>query len=73
MLNTDGSQMQFQSIDEMNRMILDGFQTMKEIINKPLKIVPDPFAPEQPSNPQQQGFARNDAENDTIKSGQVNF
>ena len=79
MLNTDGSQMQFQSIDEMNRMILDGRFQQTEGNNQQASqnSVPDPFAPEQPSNPQQQGFAENDVENDAengynqVRAGQL--
>ncbi len=75
MLNTDGSQMQFQSIDEMNKMILEGRFQQTEGNNQQVSQnnVPDPFAPEQPSNPQQQESTENDAENgyNQVRSGQL--
>ena len=75
MLNTDGSQMQFQSIDEMNRMILEGRFQQTEGNNQQVSqsTVPDPFAPEQPPNPQQQVSADDDTENgyNQVRSGQL--
>ena len=75
MLNTDGSQMQFQSIDEMNKMILDGRFQQTEGNNQQVSQnnVPDPFVPEQPSNPQQQVSAENDTENgyNQVRAGQL--
>lgn len=81
MLTPDGTPMQFQSIDEMNKMILEGrFQNQNQ--NQPSNInntsVPDPFAEPSAKKSNQaelQNLTSQDNENengfDQVRSGQL--